>query len=309
MTHSALKTAKKRAFWIVFSAFLGVLFAFIPEVMASSFLPLPSNENLDVPAPEGDTAVERFENLLGPLALAIRIIVGAVAEMLMVISGFTMVLGGENEETVSTQKQSMTYGIVGLILVSIAGPVAEIFDFRAGNIVADDDLLQERVQLFDDTTGMVVTFIKYLLGSLAALMFIRAGATLVMSGGSEEDISREKKNLAYASGGLIVVILSDLVIRKILFDAEFNSDTSETVVAINQNELVTQIVAVTNLLVTFVGPIMMLGIVIGGILYVTAGGDEERTGLAKKIIINCIIGVAIIYGAFALVSTVITGVF
>ncbi|MEK7146108.1 MAG: pilin, partial [Patescibacteria group bacterium] len=142
-----------------------------------------------------------------------------------------------------------------------------------------------------------------------ALMFIRAGATLVMSGGSEEDISREKKNLAYASGGLIVVILSDLVIRKILFDAEFNSDTSETVVAINQNELVTQIVAVTNLLVTFVGPIMMLGIVIGGILYVTAGGDEERTGLAKKIIINCIIGVAIIYGAFALVSTVITGVF
>ncbi len=79
--------------------------------------------------------------------------------------------------------------------------------------------------------------------------------------------------------------------------------------AINQSEFVTQVVAVTNIMVSFVGPIMMLGLVIGGFMYVTAGGDEEKSGLAKKILMNSVIGIVIIYGAFALVSTVITGVF
>ena len=67
--------------------------------------------------------------------------------------------------------------------------------------------------------------------------------------------------------------------------------------------------AITNLIVTFVGPIMVLGIVVGGLLYVTAAGDETRVSMAKNILMNSVIGVIIIYGAFALVSTVITGVF
>ena len=54
---------------------------------------------------------------------------------------------------------------------------------------------------------------------------------------------------------------------------------------------------------------MMLGIVAGGLMYAMAGGDEEKSGKAKKILVNSIIGAIIIYGAFALVSTIISGVF
>jgi hypothetical protein len=62
-------------------------------------------------------------------------------------------------------------------------------------------------------------------------------------------------------------------------------------------------------MVSFVGPIMMLGLVAGGVLFLTSAGNDERTGLAKKIITNSVIGIVIIYGAFALVSTVIAGYF
>lgn len=298
----------RRHLGFILAALLGAFFAFLPHAHAG-FIPLPDATNLDVPNPEGDTAIEKAENLLGPLAKNIRIIIGVIAVGLIVVSGIVMVVSGENEETVKTQRKGITYGVIGLLMISVAGPIAEVFDFRQGNYLEDPDAFIERAQMFDDVTRVVITFIKYFLGSFAALMFIRSGALMVMQGYSEETVTREKKNLALAAGGLMMVIMSDLVVRRILYDTEYNDAASETVVAINQNEFISQVVGVTNLIVTFVGPIMMLGLVIGGVLYVTAGGDEERSGLAKKIMLNSVIGVVIIYGAFALVSTVISGVF
>lgn len=309
MARTLLEKVGKVHLWgLILAAGLGTVCALIPHASAD-FLPLPSTDNLDVPAPEGDSAFEKLENLLGPVARNLRIIIGAVALLMIVISGFSMVVGGENEETAKTQKKSLTYGLIGLIMISIAGPIAEVFDYREGNFVSDPDKLVERIQLFNDTTSIVITFIKYLLGGLAALMFIRSGAMMVIAGDNEEDVSKEKKSLGVAAAGLLMVMASDLVVRRVLYVAEFNEDADKTIVAIDQNEGVQQMIAVTNIMVSFVGPIMMLGIVAGGVLYITAGGDEERTGLAKKIVFNSIVGVIIIYGAFALVSTIIAGTF
>jgi NADH:ubiquinone oxidoreductase subunit 6 (subunit J) len=302
-----LNSSKKTG--IIISIALALTLSFIPDVFAGTFLPLPETETLDIPTPEGDTALEKLEDILGPFARMTRIIVAAVAILMIVVSGVIMVVTGENEENVKNQKKSITYAVIGLMMISIAGPLAEVFDYRAGNIFESGETIVERVNLFDDTTRIVITFIKYLLGGLAALMLIRAGATMVSGSASEEEITREKKNLVLIAAGLGLVLISDLVVRRILYDTEYNDSTSETVVAINQSEFVTQVVAVTNIMVSFVGPIMMLGLVIGGFMYVTAGGDEEKSGLAKKILMNSVIGIVIIYGAFALVSTVITGVF
>lgn len=302
------KVGKLHVWGLVLAVFLGVLAAQAPQALAD-FLPLPSNDDLDVPAPEGDSAFEKLENLLGPAARNLRIIVGGIALLLIVISGFTMVISGENEETAKTQKKSLTYGLLGLLMISIAGPIAEVFDYREGNFISDPDKLVERIQLFDDTTRIMITFVKYLLGGLASLMFIRAGAVMVIAGDNEEEVGKQKKALALGAGGLLMVMVSDLAIKRVFYVAEFNEDADQTIVSLDQNEFIQQLVGVTNLMVTFVGPIMILGMVAGGFLYVTAGGDEERTGLAKKIIFNSIIGVIIIYGAFALVSTVIAGSF
>lgn len=300
------KNIKKR---LIISVFLGVLAAIaVPDAIAA-FLPLPDNTGLNLPVPTGDTAVDKFENLLGPVAKNLRIIIAAVSIVMMVISGFTMTMAGDNEGTVKTQKQSITWGIIGLFLISIAGPVAEVFDYRQGNLLENGDTLAQRAEIFDNTVKIIITFIKYLLGALATLMFIRSGAVMISSGSSEEDITREKKNLALSAGGLLLVFASDLIVRRVLYSAQYNTATSETVVTINQSEFIRQIIAVTNLLVSFAAPAMMLGIVIGGVLYATAAGDEGRTGLAKKIMVNSVIGIVIIYGAFALVSTVISGVF
>jgi hypothetical protein len=272
-------------------------------------MPLPSTENLNVPTPEGETAIQKLGDFLGPIARNLRIILGGIAVLLIVVSGFTLVIAGDNEETYKTQRRSVLYGVIGLMMISIAGPIAEVFDYREGNFLDDPDAFVERAALFTDVTQLVVTFIKYFLGSLATLMFIRSGALLVAEGSSEEVVTREKKNLVLGAAGMFLIFVSDMVIRNIFYSAQYNTDTSSTVVSINQNQFVAQLVAFTNLMVSFVGPIMMIGIVAGGLLYVASFGNEERTALAKKIIFNSVIGVVIIYGAFALVSTMISGVF
>lgn len=307
---TAVKTVTFRKIQpFLFVAALGALLALAPHVDAGSFLPLPDNSDLDLAAPEGDTAVDKFGNLLGPLGRILRIIIGAVAVLLIVISGFIMVVRGESEDAINKEKDAIKYGVIGLMMISIAGPIAEVFDFRQGNYLSDAESFVERAQLFGDTTQIIITFIKYFLGSLAALFFVRSGAMLVMGGANEEIVSKEKKSLLVSAAGLLMVVMSDLVVKRVFYVAEYSEDAEATIVALDQSEFISQVVGVTNLMVSFVGPIMMLGLIAGGILYVTAGGDEEKTGLAKKIIVNSIIGVVIIYGAFAIVSTLVSGRF
>jgi hypothetical protein len=275
----------------------------------AAFLPLPGVDDVDIAKPVGDTAIQRAESFLGPLARVVRIIIGAVAVLLIVVSGFTMVIGGENEETVKNQRKSLTYGILGLMMISIAGPLAEIFDYRQGNLLEDSDAFLSRTALFTDTTQMIITFVRYLLGALASLMMIRAGGVMVVQGSSEEIVTREKKSFALAAGGLFMVFISSLVVNQVVFVTSYSETLEETIVSIDSNEFARQLIGFTNLLISFVGPIMILTTVIGGLLYITAGGNDERTDLAKKMMKNSVIGIVIIYGAFSLVSTLITGVF
>ena len=293
------------AFLAVFSA---LSLSFLLAEPSLALVPLPEVDG-PVPDPGQGTAIERAQNLLGPFARNFRIIIGGLAVVFITIAGFTMALGAENEETVKSQRSAITYTVAGLLLISIAGPIAQIFDFRSGNPIADPESLEVRAQLFDETTRMVVTFATYILGSLATLMFISAGATMVVGSQSEETVSRAKQNLALGAGGLLLVVFSDLIFRRIVFNTEIDQRNAQVVAFIDQNEFVRQIVAITNLLVQFVGPVFLLGAVGAGVLYVSANGNEERLELARKILINSVIGVVIIYGAFGLVSTVILGRF
>lgn len=51
----------------------------------------------------------------------------------------------------------------------------------------------------------------------------------------------------------------------------------------------------------FVGIIMVVLIIYAGFLWMTAGGNDEQVGKAKKIIINAVIGLAIILSAYSIV--------
>jgi len=61
---------------------------------------------------------------------------------------------------------------------------------------------------------------------------------------------------------------------------------------------------VLNFLLSIIGVLAIIMMVIGGILYVTAGGDENRVDTGKKIVLYSIVGVALSLASLALITQI-----
>jgi len=62
---------------------------------------------------------------------------------------------------------------------------------------------------------------------------------------------------------------------------------------------------ILNYVLSFVGVVLLIIVIYGGFLWMTAGGDEEKVGKARKLIINGAIGLAIILSSYAILNFLI----
>jgi len=310
---------KKRFLWlkqglIALTLMVVVLVLKMDWASAAGFLPIPDASNFgDVPDPEGE-GLQKAYNLVFEIAHNFRYVIGGIAILMMVISGIRLVLSGNEEETANKQKTNLLWGVIGLVLIAIAGPIAEILDMQNGGFLSSEQEIAYRASLFDRQALIIITFIKYIVGSVAVLFLIRSGAKLVLAGDSDEVLNMEKKNIMSGVFALFLIILSDVIIKQVLFKVDpdqssYSSSGQEAVVTFDTSRGVQEIVGITNFIVTWAAPFAVLALVIGGIMYLTAFGEQEQMDKAKKIIFNATIALVIIYGAFALVSTFISGVF
>ena len=70
--------------------------------------------------------------------------------------------------------------------------------------------------------GNIIKAVLGLVGSIALLMFISGGFRWILSGGNEEQVTKGKQTLIWASLGLAVVFMSYLVV-KFIIEALLNS--------------------------------------------------------------------------------------
>ena len=63
---------------------------------------------------------------------------------------------------------------------------------------------------------------------------------------------------------------------------------------------------IINVALGFLGIIAVVIVLMGGFKYMISGGNEEKVGEAKKLIVSGIIGLAIILSAWAITSFVIS---
>ncbi len=62
---------------------------------------------------------------------------------------------------------------------------------------------------------------------------------------------------------------------------------------------------ILNFALSFLGFVMVIMVIYAGVLYVTAAGNEDNVGQAKKILMYCAIGTVIIFISFAFVNTLL----
>jgi len=264
----------------------------------------------DIPDPsEGDPSkdgVDRLEDAVFSILRNVRYIMGAIAVAIFTFAGIMMVYKGEDEGELTKHKSTITYAIIGMAVIGVSGAVTELLSVNNGGFL-NPDTAKERVVGFRVEVNIIITFIKYFLGSLATLYIIISAMSLVVGGGDETTVTNAKKKLIASGMGLLLVIFSTVFIDKVFYVIDLNAAETGVTPQIDAVQGVTELIAITNLVVTFLGPLMILMLVAGGIMYIISAGDESQTEKAKKLIFNAIIGVVVIYGAFAVVSTFITG--
>lgn len=293
-----------------------IVFAFFPDfTLAKQSLPLGTENYGEVITPvEGTnvTAIDKLKDLLGLTGTGggvfgiVRVIVGAVAVLMIILSAVQILTAGGNEETIKKQTHQLMYGILGLLLISLSTEAMKIFSVEKGSPLGSPQEIISRVIEFNKTTQIVITFFKYLIGGIAVIVAVSSGLHLITLE-DESKLEEDKKKLLYSVVGFTLIVLSNTLVKNIFYKIDTTAYTGVSGVqpAIDPTAGVKQIVGITNYIVNFVGPLAVLALIVGAIMYMTAGGEEERMNKAKRVIIAAAIGIIVVYGAFAIVSTVI----
>jgi len=319
-----MKTLRQFLAVMGLAAYLLVSMA-VPVSAQTRLFPLPGTEAYGgVQAPTKGDAAYQFQELIWGIVQNTRFVLGAVAIAFMVYSGFRMVTAWGNEEVYTTQRRNLFYCVIGLAVVGLSGEIANIFavscpDFTApgttklactqGGFLKDPNSIIRASTLFSQRTKIVITFIKYLVGSITILFIVRSGLRLITMSSKEETITTDKKSLAYSAIGLLLIILADNVITKVFYKLDLTRypSTGGAAPGVDAARGVQEIVGFTNFAVSIIGPIAVLMLLAGGIMYITAAGKEDQMSKAKKLILAAVIGIVIMLGAFAIVSTFISG--
>lgn len=296
---------------------LGLSLFFVHFSAYASSLPLTDRayevyqEGSSIPVPKDvrkDGAQIAKDLVLGALPY-VKILVGVVGIVIISILGLRMITNGSNEEDVTSSRQGIVYVIIAFAIVSMSQDLARIFDMEQATILGSPQQILNRVRLFDKEVEIFMTFVKYFIGAYATFMMVRAGAKMITAGADEEEVTKSKKALGFNAAGLMLLYAGNIFVEQVFYKVDKNVYSGITGVTpgVDAKAGVEQIAGITNFIVSFVGPIAVLILIVGGVMYASAAGQEEQTERAKRLIFATVIGLVIIYGAFALVSTVIAG--
>lgn len=313
-----MKISKLTAKIGLLAVFSSLVVFFLPSVYASNQLVPLEQQSIDqyksglLPGPYGDdvdslelTKELIFEDLLGYA----KIIIGIVGILLITIIGYQIIFANGDEEKIKKGRQSLTFVILGLVIVSISQDLARVFDMENSTFIENPNEILDRVRIFDNQVEVIITFIKYIIATFAALMIVRSAAALIVSGGNEEETTKHRKNIGLSAGALLLIYIGDIFINRVFYkiDKQVYNSRDGITLGVDPEQGVAEIVSITNLVVTFLGPVAILMLVVGGLMYITAGGEDDRMQKAKRVLIATAVGIVIIYGAFAIVNTALVG--
>ena len=119
------------------------------------------------------------------------------------------------------------------------------------------------------------------------------------SAGDEKKVETAKSIIGAALIGLAIAVAAPTFLQTIV--TIFSSGTMEVAAAPDLTGIVGRVL---TFLLSVVGGLAIIGLITGGIMYLTAYGDEERIEKAKKILVNSIIGIVVCLGSLLVVNQV-----
>ncbi len=158
-----------------------------------------------------------FSNNFTPALVSI--LVSAII-LMIVYSGFRMIVSQGNTEQVEKAKQSLKWTIGGSVVVILAFViVAAINDFLGGKDISSEDVTDVQNPIASNTvadlTGKIFSGVATIVGSLAILFIMINAFRYITAQGNEEQTQSAKQGLQWSIFGLVIVLLAYVIISAI----------------------------------------------------------------------------------------------
>lgn len=139
---------------------------------------------------------------------------------------------------------------------------------------------------------------------ILSLVFIVIGAILyITSAGNDKQMTMAKGAITAAMIGLAIGLAAPSFLKEIGtvlgWDASVNQDAVQGALTLSQIAR-----NVLDFLLSIVGVLAIIMLVVGGIMYLTAAGNEDQIDSGKKIVTYSIIGIAVALAALVIVSQI-----
>ncbi|MCX6765455.1 MAG: hypothetical protein NT136_00630 [Candidatus Moranbacteria bacterium] len=135
-----------------------------------------------------------------------------------------------------------------------------------------------------------------------SIIFIIIGAVFyITSGGSEDRIKTAKKAILASMIGLAIGIAAPTFLKEISSILGWTNQPPE----LQQAKSIAEIaLSVLNFLLGIVGALALIMMIIGGIMYLTAAGNEDRIDAGKKIFKFSLIGIAVALASLVIIRQI-----
>ena len=230
----------------------------------------------------------------------VKYAIGTLTVATIIITSIRLVTAGQGaEEEAKKQKEHLRIAAIGLIVIMVAEPfVKQVFFGQQGEIYSSQSTLQEAATAGSKQIRGIYELIAYMSGAIAILMIVLAGFRYVTSGGNEDMMGKAKRQIGYAVVGLLLIGIAEFAVKDIIFPAQ-GAKVSDV------EQFKKLVVNLTNFISGFLTTIAAIMYIYAGYIYVTAFGNEDATGKAKKVMVGATIGFFLAMAAFAIVNTTV----
>ncbi len=135
----------------------------------------------------------------------VEFLILGVALIKMMMTGYDLLTGGEEEETISREKEFFQSFFFGATLILMAETLIQILS--PGVTISSLDATQAATMGIKQIVG-IINFILSFLGVIAVIMLILSSLYYVISFGSEDQMNRAKRIIISCVIGLIIAVSS-----------------------------------------------------------------------------------------------------
>ena len=160
------------------------------------------------------------------------------------------------------------------------------------------------VTSFSDLFGNFLVNVQGVVGWLAVIMIVIGGIVYITSGGSPNQITLGKSIVVYAMTGFAIAVAAPSLLKEIRDIASAGLAGGPGLIA-TAKPVQAIVTDVMDFLLTAIGMLAIIGFIIGGILYISAGGDTQKADTAKKTVFYSTLAITISGAALIILRQVI----